>query len=82
MTGTARRTRTAAALRAIGLTSYDALLSTYSADADSMRAFVGHGPLLTDDHPRLEYYRSLPHTTEMVDLSHFTGARREQVTAP
>jgi spermidine synthase len=74
--------RTAEALRAIGLTSYDALLGTYSADAKAMRAFVGAGPLLTDDHPRLEYHRSLPDTSEMVDLSQFTGARREQVTAP
>jgi spermidine synthase len=73
---------TAAALRAIGLTSYDALIGSYSGDARAMRAFVGQGPLLTDDHPRLEYHRSLPIGDGQVDLSPFRGERRELLEAP
>jgi spermidine synthase len=77
-----RDARTAAALRTIGLTSYDALIGSYSGDARAMRAFVGNGPLLTDDHPRLEYHRSLPRGDAMVDLGQFRGERRDLVEAP
>lgn len=77
-----RDASTAAALRLIGLDSYDALLGSYSADARAMRAFVGHGPVLTDDHPRLEYHRSLPDGDALADLAAFRGERRESVEAP
>ena len=74
--------RTASALDSVGLGSYDALMGAYSGDAAAMRTFVGDGPLLTDDHPRIEYHRSLGNRDVMVDLGGFRGAGREQVVAP
>ena len=48
------------ALAAVDLTSVDALTSWYSAGPATLRAFVGPGPLLTDDRPTVEYFRTLP----------------------
>ena len=43
------------ALAAVDLTSVDALTGWYSAGPATLRAFVGPGPLLTDDRPIVEY---------------------------
>jgi spermidine synthase len=40
--------------------SFDALLGVFAAGPDEIRAFVGPGPLLTDDRPLAEYFLSLP----------------------
>lgn len=64
-----RDPQTAAALDEVGLTSFDVLKGWYVASADDMRRFVGPGPLLTDDHPMIEYHRSLPREEETLDLS-------------
>jgi hypothetical protein len=48
------------ALAAVDLTSFDTLASWYSAGPATLRAFVGPGPLLTDDRPLVEYFRTLP----------------------
>ena len=70
------------ALASAGLDSFDALLGAYSGNAAAMRAFVGDGPLLTDDHPRIEYHRSLGASRD-VDLSGFRGEGRDSlVVAP
>jgi spermidine synthase len=74
--------RTAAALREVGLGSWDALMGAFSGDAAVMRSFVGAGPVLTDDHPRIEYHRSLRGREVMVDLGGFRGEGREQIEAP
>jgi spermidine synthase len=47
------------ALAAIGITSLPGLAYFYSAGPDEIRAGIGNGPLLTDDHPRIEFFRSL-----------------------
>lgn len=60
---------TAAALDEIGLTSYETLVSWYTAGPEQMRRFVGPGLLLTDDRPLLEYHRSLPVDDAPLDLS-------------
>ena len=60
---------TSAALDDIGLTSFDVLASWYTAGPDAMRRFVGPGPVLTDDHPLVEYHRSLPRDTQPLNLS-------------
>jgi spermidine synthase len=73
---------TAAALATAGLGSFDALIGAYSGDARAMRAFVGHGAVLTDDHPRLEYHRQLPKDGAVVDLATFTGEGRDRIVAP
>ena len=56
------------ALDEVGLTDFDVLKSWYTAGADQMRAFVGEGPILTDDRPLLEYHRSLPGGDRALDL--------------
>jgi hypothetical protein len=73
---------TAAALDSVGLGTYEALIGQFSGDAAAMRAFVGPGPLLTDDRPRIEYHKSLPDRSQMVDLSAFRGEGRQRVEAP
>jgi spermidine synthase len=48
------------ALDAIGLHSFETLLSWYAAGPEALRALVGEGEVLSDDRPRIEYHRSLP----------------------
>lgn len=68
MTVAGRRT----ALQQLGFESFEKLLPDYVAGADEMRAFVGDGPLLTDDRPLTEYFLSLPRDRE-VDISGLRG---------
>ncbi|HJR61287.1 MAG TPA: fused MFS/spermidine synthase [Vicinamibacterales bacterium] len=55
----------AEALREVGITSFEQLLRAYVAGPDEMRAFVGAGPVLTDDLPLVEYFLSLPRDKEI-----------------
>jgi spermidine synthase len=48
------------ALASIEVRSFDDLLTLYRAGSDDLRAFLGPGPVLTDDRPILEYFLSLP----------------------
>jgi hypothetical protein len=64
---------TGAAMAEVGLESYEALRDWYTAGPAQMRSFVGPGPLLTDDLPLVEYYRSLPRDTEALDLQRLRG---------
>ena len=48
------------ALRQLGVTTFEDLKRRYVAGPDEMRAFVGDGPILTDDLPLVEYFLSLP----------------------
>ena len=61
--------QTRAALDAVGLTSFDVLRSWYTASAEQMRAFVGDGPVLTDDRPLVEYHHWLPRPEEQPPLN-------------
>jgi spermidine synthase len=56
------------ALASLGIGSFSALQSRYLADSYSLRGFVGEGPILTDDQPRVEFYLSLPRGDRPVDL--------------
>jgi spermidine synthase len=47
-------------LDAAGVTSWDALAGLFTAGPDAIRTTIGDGPRLTDDQPRIEYYRTLP----------------------
>ena len=49
-----------AALEAVGLPNADAFLSRFNATTEELRAVAGDGPIITDDRPYLEYFRSLP----------------------
>jgi spermidine synthase len=51
---------TAAALKDVGLAGWPELRSWYTGGPAEMRAFVGDGPLLTDDRPLVEYHHWLP----------------------
>jgi spermidine synthase len=68
------RPETRAALEEIGLDRFEQLTALYTAGPDEIRAFVGDGPILQDDRPRVEYFRSLAGTgTALVDLSALRG---------
>lgn len=66
---------TRAALNSAGLTGFDVLRSWYTAGPDEMRAFVGAGPVLTDDRPLVEYHHWLPRPDQQppLDLSLLKG---------
>jgi spermidine synthase len=57
-----------AALAGAGFPDVDAVLAAYTAGPGELRAFLGEGPVLTDDKPMLEYYLSLPSGDRPVDL--------------
>jgi len=59
-------------LRDLGTETFDRLLALFRAGPDDLRAFVGPGPLLTDDRPLVEYFLSLPRDRD-VDLSSLKG---------
>jgi spermidine synthase len=62
---------------ALGVTSFEQLLSLYRAGPAELQEFVGAGPILTDDRPLVEYFLSLPRD-KAADLSQLKrGAVRE-----
>lgn len=68
----------AEALRESGFDSHEKLLANYVAGPDEMRAFVGAGPVLTDDLPLVEYFLSLPRDRE-IDIRGLRGDVRSRV---
>lgn len=48
-----------------GIETFEDLLHAYKAGPDEIRAFVGDGPMLTDDRPLAEYFLSLPRDKEV-----------------
>lgn len=64
---------TRAALDEAGLPDFESLAGWFTAGAREMRAFVGAGPVLTDDRPLVEFYRSLPRRSPPLDLSVLRG---------
>jgi spermidine synthase len=56
----------------LGTRTFEELLTAYRAGPDELRAFVGPGPILTDDQPLVEYFLSLPRDRD-VDLSTLKG---------
>ncbi|MGQ0734472.1 MAG: fused MFS/spermidine synthase [Acidobacteriota bacterium] len=56
-------------VRALFDWDYDTLLQTYFAGPRELAAWVGDGPLITDDRPRLEYFLSLPVDPEPAPLA-------------
>ena len=67
------------ALHAAGIDGFDALSKTYTAGPAELRAFVGDGPILTDDRPLVEYFRALPSGEADIDLSKLRGNVREVI---
>ena len=52
----------------LGTDTFEQLLGAYRAGPEQLRAFVGPGPILTDDRPLVEYFLSLPRDRD-VDLA-------------
>jgi len=44
----------------VGIVDWDTFTALFTADDAELRAIVGDGPVLTDDRPQLEYFRTLP----------------------
>jgi spermidine synthase len=63
-----RRPGHAQGLRDLGVGNFQDLLASFTAGPEELRAFVGDGPLLSDDRPLTEYFLSLPRDTS-VDFS-------------
>ena len=57
------------ALDAVGLKQFEDLRNWYTAGPQEMRAFVGNGPVLTDDRPLVEYHHWLPRPEEQPPLN-------------
>jgi len=72
------------ALDAVGLTRFEVLRSWFTAGPDEMRAFVGDGPLLTDDRPLVEYHHWLPRPEKQppLDVSSLKGDVTRFIAAP
>lgn len=71
--------RTLAILGRDGTLPLSALLTRFTAGPDELRAFVGEGPILTDDQPRVEYFLSLPGNDPHIDLSPLKGDARRHL---
>jgi spermidine synthase len=65
-------------LRDLGVESFDRLLAAFDAGPDELAAFVGPGPVLTDDRPSVEYFLSLPRDRD-VDTTALKGHVRRFV---
>jgi spermidine synthase len=57
-----------AALAGVGLRNADEVVKLYTGNGDEARAYVGDGPVISDDRPLIEYYRSTEEAREVVSL--------------
>lgn len=62
-----------AGLAEVGFLKPQDVLFQFRADAAELRAYVGEGPILTDDRPLLEYFRRQDITGPPPDLARFSG---------
>jgi len=60
----------------LGVKTFEELLAMYRAGPEELRAFVGPGPILTDDQPLVEYFLSLPRDRD-ADLRSLKGDVRQ-----
>jgi len=65
-------------LHDLNVESFDSLLAAFDAGPDELAAFVGPGPVLTDDRPSVEYFLSLPRDRD-VDTTTLKGNVRRFV---
>jgi spermidine synthase len=68
-----------ASLASVSINDFGSLLGMYRAGPEELAAFVGPGPILTDDHPMVEYYRSLPRDEAPADLRGLRGDPQRHV---
>jgi spermidine synthase len=60
-----------AALAEVGLNHPQDVLAQFRADEAELHAYAGPGPILTDDHPLLEYFLAQDIPSDPPDLSRF-----------
>lgn len=70
------------ALGSIGIDRFASLLSLYTAGPEEMQAFVGAGPILTDDRPMVEYFLSLSESNHRVERGTLQGDVMRHVRRP
>jgi spermidine synthase len=73
-----RSAGSAQGLHDLNVESWDRLLAAFVAGPPELRAFLGDGPILTDDKPLVEYFLSLPRDRD-VDTSSMKGDVRRYV---
>ena len=66
------------ALADMGFDTFEKMLAFYRAGPEELRAFVGAGPVLTDDRPLVEYFLSLRRDRD-IDLEPLKGDVRSHV---
>ena len=64
-------------LEEAGLDSFETLKAWYTAGPTEIAAFVGDGPVLDDDRPLVEYFRSLPEGEPIVERFPLRGSVAE-----
>ena len=62
-----------ASLAEVGFNHAQDVLAQFRGTNDQLHQYAGNGPVLTDDHPILEYFQSQDIPEEPPDLSLFTG---------
>jgi spermidine synthase len=60
------------ALAKVGVTNSTQIISWFAATDPELRSYAGPGPIITDDRPLIEYFRSLPPQKEPPDLTRFS----------
>ncbi len=63
-----------AALAEVGLNQPQDVVAQFRADEAELHAYAGEGPVLTDDHPLLEYFLAQDIAQEPPELDHFRAA--------
>ena len=69
----ANRPAARSALAEVGFNHAQDVYAQFRGTAEELRAYAGAGPILTDDHPILEYFQSQDIPPEPPDLSTFDG---------
>jgi spermidine synthase len=62
-----------------GVAGFRGLVGLFAAGPDELRAFIGEGPILSDDRPLVEYFRALPQNEPDIDLSELRGSVEEHL---
>jgi spermidine synthase len=73
--------RARGALAGVGLRNADEVLNLYTGNRDEAVAYVGDGPIISDDRPLIEYFRSTQEAHEVVSLGRIRGDVRRAFTS-
>jgi spermidine synthase len=58
-------------LAPLGLSTPETVLQLFTASDSELRAYVGDGPVVSDDHPYVEFFRSLPRDPQPPNVAVF-----------